>query len=81
MSKITSWDPSALPCHIAASVPRGDQPLHFDRTVCSPKSLSRTALTDAVDFALAASSEALQMAGWRPESEMERQMTGVAIGG
>ena len=81
MSKITAWDPSALPCHIAASVPRGDQPLDFDRTACSPRSLSKTALTNAVDFALAASDEALSMAAWRPESAQERQMTGVAIGG
>ncbi|KAG0695895.1 3-oxoacyl-[acyl-carrier-protein] synthase, mitochondrial [Chionoecetes opilio] len=68
-----------LPCRVGARVPQGEGegqlhlPAHFTA------SQLRT-MTPATAYARVAAREALQDAGWHPESEEERERSGVAVG-
>lgn len=76
---LTDHSFAQVPCRVGARVPRGEGegqlhlPAHF-----TPSQL-RT-MTPATGYALVAAREALQDAGWRPQSEEERGRTGVAVG-
>uniref|UniRef100_UPI00358DDAEE 3-oxoacyl-[acyl-carrier-protein] synthase, mitochondrial n=1 Tax=Myxine glutinosa TaxID=7769 RepID=UPI00358DDAEE len=70
---------SGLHCRVAALVPRGDGPGLFDERAAMSTGEAR-ATSRAAAMALGAADLALTDAGWTPETDAERCMTGVAIG-
>ena len=77
---IQSFDVSDLPSRIAAQVPRGDRAFglfNADDWV-SPKDQRR--MDDFIVFAMAAAAQAVEDAGWQPDSDEELERTGVMIG-
>lgn len=70
-----------MPAQIAAIVPRGDAEHEFS-PMRSALSLpgDESSLSHFVQFALAASAEALAHAGWSPQTREQQERTGVAIG-
>ncbi|MCA0418297.1 MAG: beta-ketoacyl-ACP synthase II [Proteobacteria bacterium] len=77
---ITSFDASDLPARIACNIPRGDgSDGTFDPDQwMEPKEQRK--VDDFIVFAMAAATQALQDAGWKPESYEDQIRTGVAIG-
>ena len=79
LSAIQNFDVSDLPAKIAAQVPRGDGYGMFNPdTVVDVK--ERRKMADFIIFGLAAVQEALADSGWKPETEEDREQTGVLIG-
>jgi 3-oxoacyl-[acyl-carrier-protein] synthase II len=77
---IQSFDVSDLPSRVAAQVPRGDREsglFNADDWV-PPKDQRR--MDEFIVYAMAAADMAVQDAGWQPDSEEERERTGVMIG-
>ena len=77
---IQSFDVSDLPARIAAQVPRGDRAFglfNADDWI-PPKDYRR--MDEFIIFAMAAAVQAVEDAGWQPDSEEERERTGVMIG-
>ncbi|QBX38464.1 beta-ketoacyl-[acyl-carrier-protein] synthase II [Brevundimonas sp. S30B] len=84
---ITNFDTEGYACTIAGEIPsvdgRGggapDQPGVFDPDkVMSPKDRKR--VDDFIVYAVAAADEALADAGWKPESNEDKERTGVMVG-
>lgn len=83
---IDVFDTTDMPCKIAFQVPwasgrgggEGD-PEAFDADAVASKK-ERRRMDEFILYALGAADEALQDAGWAPETETERQRTGVLIG-
>lgn len=74
ISKLEGEDYSKLPCRVAARInPTIDLTQHFS------KSELRT-MAPATAYALIAAKEALENAKWFPDSEEEKERTGVAVG-
>ena len=72
------FDTDGWKCRIAGLVPRRDEPGGFDpETAMDPREVRRTDLF--IHYAMAAASEALEQAGWHPESEAERMRTATVI--
>jgi 3-oxoacyl-[acyl-carrier-protein] synthase II len=79
VSPITSFDASDLAARIAAQVPRDGGEEAFDPGVyIEPKEQRR--MDPFIHFAIAAASQAVEDAGWTPETELARERTGVLIG-
>ncbi|AKV04003.1 3-oxoacyl-[acyl-carrier-protein] synthase, KASII [Labilithrix luteola] len=77
--RIESFDVSDIPTKIAGQVPRGEGDGEFNPLALAPaKELRR--LSDFILFAMAAASEAVNHAGWKPTDESELERTGVLIG-
>ena len=85
--RITAFDPTDYACQVACEVPRvdgrggGGPDLGgaFDPDqVMSPKEQRR--VDDFILYAMAAADEAVRDSGWAPESEADRERTGVNIG-
>jgi 3-oxoacyl-[acyl-carrier-protein] synthase II len=78
-SRVETFDVSDLPCKIAAQVPRGDAPDAFrpDEWM-EPKEQRRN--DDFIVYAMAAATQALADACWKPESYQDQIETGVLIG-
>ena len=77
---IQSFDVSDLPARVAAQVPRGDRAsglFNADDWV-PPKDQRR--MDEFIVYAMAAAAQAVEDAGWEPDSEDERERTGVMIG-
>lgn len=78
--RVTHFDVEDLPCKIAHVIPRGDgsegtfNPEQFLET----KELRK--IGDFILYGIAAADEALADAGWKPETEDDRNATGVMIG-
>lgn len=79
ITPIEKFDVSDLPAKIAAQVVRGtgEGEFNFDDYV-SPK--ERRKMADFIMFGLAAAQQAIEDAGWRPETEEDKCRTGVLIG-
>jgi len=84
---ITNFDTDGYGCTIAGEIPSVDgrgggapgQPGVFDHEkVMSPKNRKR--VDDFIVYAIAAADEALADAGWKPETEEQRERTGVMVG-
>ena len=85
--RITTFDPTDYACQIACEVPRVDGrggggegvPGSFnpDDTL-APKDQRR--VDDFILYAIAAADEAVKDSGWVPESEDDKERTGVIIG-
>ena len=77
---IQSFEVSDLPAKIAAQVPRGDTTSGlFDADDWVPPKDQRK-MDGFIIFALAAAAQAVEDAGWLPDSEQARERTGVMIG-
>src|ERR1041385_5086279 len=77
---IQSFDVSDLPARIAGQVPRGDRAsglFNADDWV-PPKDHRR--MDEFIIFAMAAAVQAVEDAGWEPQSEEDHERTGVMIG-
>ena len=78
--RVDQFDVDDLPCKIAHVVPRGDgsdgtfNPEEF----LEPKELRK--IGDFILYGIAAADEALADAGWKPETDADRNATGVMIG-
>jgi len=77
---IQSFDVSDLPVKIAAQIPRGDQAAgHFNpNDWVLPKDQRK--MDDFILYGVAAATQAIEDSGWKPETEEERERTGVMIG-
>jgi 3-oxoacyl-[acyl-carrier-protein] synthase II len=77
---IQGFETSDLPCKIAMSVPRGDgsnSTFNPDQWM-DPKDQRK--VDDYIIYGVAAATQALADSGWKPQTEEERQRTGVLIG-
>ena len=77
---IESFDVSDLPSRIAGQIPFGDSgdgDFNPDDWV-APK--DRRKMGQFIVYAMAAAGEAIEDSGWRPDTEEERERTGVMIG-
>lgn len=77
---IESFDVSDLPSRIAGQIPLGDSgdgAFNPDDWV-APK--DRRKMGQFIVYAMAAAGEAIEDSGWRPDTEEERERTGVMIG-
>ncbi len=79
-SRVTEFDVSDLTCQIACTIPRGDYAdggYNPDEWM-EPKEQRK--VDDFIIFAMAAAGEALNDAGWHPQSYDDQATTGVLIG-
>jgi 3-oxoacyl-[acyl-carrier-protein] synthase II len=75
---ITHFDVSDLPARIAGQVPRdGEHGFRVDEWV-PPKEQKK--MDDFILFAVAAATQAINDSGWKPETEEDKERTGVMIG-
>ncbi len=80
ITAIQSFDVSDLPSRIAAQVPRGDRASGlFNADDWVPPKDHRK-MDEFIIFAMGAAVQAVEDAGWQPDSEEERERTGVMIG-
>ncbi|KAL8577544.1 hypothetical protein ACOMHN_023517 [Nucella lapillus] len=79
LGKVEGKGYDQIPCQVVGRVPCGEGSDEFSLQRVLSKSGDR-GVTLAAAFALAAAEEALTMAGWKPDSERERERTGVCIG-
>jgi 3-oxoacyl-[acyl-carrier-protein] synthase II len=80
LRRIEGLDVSDLPCQVAGQVPRGPTAeglFHADDWV-DPREQRR--VNEFIVLGLAAAAQAVQDSGWEPESEEQRERTGVMIG-
>jgi len=86
-NRISAFDPTDYACQIACEVPRidgrggggPDVPGSYDpNQTMSPKDQRR--VDDFILYAMAAADEAVKDSGWAPESDEDRERTGVMIG-
>src|SRR5690606_28563001 len=78
--RIEKFDVSDLPCKIAANVERGDGSngsFNPDQWM-EPKEQRK--VDDFIIYAMCAARQAIEDAGWKPESHEDRTRTGVLIG-
>jgi 3-oxoacyl-[acyl-carrier-protein] synthase II len=78
--RVTEFEVDDLPCKIAHVIPRGDGSNNTfnPEAVLEPKELRK--IGDFILYGIAAADEALADSGWKPETEEERNATGVMIG-
>jgi 3-oxoacyl-[acyl-carrier-protein] synthase II len=85
--RITRFDPTDYACQVACEVPRvdgmggggPDTPGSFDPDqTLSPKDQRR--VDDFILYGIAAADEAVRDSGWEPQTEEDRERTGVIIG-
>jgi len=78
--RVTGFEVDDLPCKIAHVIPRGDgsDGTFNPEAFLEPKELRK--IGDFILYGIAAADEALADSGWKPESEDDRNATGVMIG-
>src|SRR5262245_32730325 len=78
--RVDQFEVDDLPCKIAHVVPRGDGSYGTfnPEAFLEPKELRK--IGDFILYGIAAADEALADSGWRPETDAERNATGVMIG-
>ena len=79
-SRVEAFDVSDIACKIAGSIPRGDGSdgsFHPDAWM-EPKEQRK--VDPFIVYAMAAATQALDDAGWKPTTEEEKTSTGVLIG-
>ena len=76
---ITQFDVSDIPAKIAGHVPQGDQPGGFKADDWFPVKEQKKVDT-FIMYAIAAAMQAVNDSGWKPETEEERERTGVMVG-
>jgi len=79
ITAVTRFDVSDLPAKIAGMVPEGlARDGHFEADAYMPPKEQRR-VDRFIRYAIAAADEALQDAGWKPQTEEQRQRTGTMI--
>ncbi|GAA0585965.1 beta-ketoacyl-ACP synthase II [Caenispirillum bisanense] len=77
---IDHFDVSDLPAKIAGTVPKGENDLHrFDADAYVPAK-DRRRMDEFIVYGMAAAIQAIEDSGWTPESDEDRERTGVIIG-
>ncbi len=76
--KIDKFDVSDLPCKIAMPVPREGEGAFNPDDWMDPKEAKR--VDEFIVYAVSAATQALQDAGWKPETEEDQCRTGTMIG-
>jgi 3-oxoacyl-[acyl-carrier-protein] synthase II len=78
--RVTEFEVDDLPCKIAHIVPRGDgsDGTFNPEAFLEPKELRK--IGDFILYGIAAADEALADAGWKPQTDDDRNATGVLIG-
>jgi 3-oxoacyl-[acyl-carrier-protein] synthase II len=78
--RVDQFEVDDLPCKIAHVVPRGDgsNGTFNPEAFLEPKELRK--IGDFILYGIAAADEALADAGWKPETDADRNATGVMIG-
>ena len=78
--RITEFEVEDLPCKIAHVIPRGDgsDGTFNPEAFLEPKELRK--IGDFILYGIAAADEALSDSGWKPETDEDRNATGVMIG-
>ncbi|AWK87150.1 beta-ketoacyl-ACP synthase II [Azospirillum thermophilum] len=76
---ITGFDVSDLPSKVAGQVPRGSGEGDFNPDLFVPPKDQRK-MDDFILYAIAAAHEAIKDSGWQPQTEEERERTGVMVG-
>ena len=78
--RITEFEVEDLPCKIAHVIPRGDgsDGTFNPEAFLEPKELRK--IGDFILYGIAAADEALADSGWKPETDDDRNATGVMIG-
>lgn len=80
IGRITQFDPSDLPAHVAGEVPEGptaEGKLTLSEWI-SPKDQRK--MDRFIHMGLVAATEAVEDSGWKPETEEDKCRTGVMIG-
>lgn len=77
--RIDTFDTEAYPSKIAGLVPQGTGPGQFNFEDYVPAK-ERRKMDDFIIYGIAAAEEALKDSGWVPETEEQKEMTGVMIG-
>ena len=77
---ITSFDASDLPAQIACNIPRGDGSAGTFNPDDWMEPKEQRKVDDFIVFAMAAATQALRDADWKPQSYEDQIATGVAIG-
>lgn len=79
LSNITRFDVSDIPAKVAGHVPLGTGPEDFNTDLyISPKEQRK--MDTFIKFGMGAAHQAVEDSGWKPESEEDRNRTGVIIG-
>ena len=85
--QITAFDPEGYGCTIACEIPdvngRGGGGPDVEGSFDADKVMSakdRKRVDDFIVYAVAAADEALEDAGWKPETDEDKERTGVMIG-
>jgi 3-oxoacyl-[acyl-carrier-protein] synthase II len=78
--RIADFEVSDLPSQIACRIPRGDGSDGTFNPDLSMEPKEQRKVDDFIVFAMGAADEAIADSGWRPESEDDRDATGVLIG-
>jgi len=76
---ITSFDVSDLASKIAGTVPRGTADGEFNADATVPPKDQRK-MDDFILYAIGAANEAVKDSGWVPQTDEERERTGVMVG-
>src|ERR1700681_2273779 len=77
---IQSFDVSDLPSRVAGQVPRGDRDSGLFNADDWVPAKDHRRMDEFIIFAMAAAVQAVEDAGWQPDSEQECERTGVMIG-
>jgi len=77
--RIDTFNTEAYPAKIAGLVPQGNGPGQFNFEDYVPAK-ERRRMDDFIIYGVAATEEALKDSGWVPETEEQKEMTGVMIG-
>ena len=84
--RISAFDPTDYACQVACEVPRTDGrgAKDFETRAFDPEQVmsarERRRIDDFILYAIAAADEAVKDSGWDPQTDEERERTGVMIG-
>ncbi len=76
---ITGIDVSDLPAKVAGQVPHGKEPGQLDLDTYFDVQEKRR-FEPFIQYGIAAAQEAIEMSGWKPTTEEQRERTGVLVG-
>jgi 3-oxoacyl-[acyl-carrier-protein] synthase II len=78
IKKITSFDTSKLPCKIAGTIDRTEGVGFNPENYIEPRDVRKMDIF--IQFGIAAATQAIEDSGWLPQTEEDRDRTGVILG-
>lgn len=78
IKKITSFDSSKLPCKIAGTIDRTEGVGFNPENYIEPRDVRKMDIF--IQFGIAAATQAIEDSGWLPQTEEDRDRTGVILG-